>query len=180
MPVPLAITLHDGNPREVAAQRLLLKLLREQDVERWLFTRQVNIRSRVQPHSHPVLTLNTRQIDEADGFLGTFLHEQFHWAAEAKRAQVEAAIEELRALFPTVPVGTPAGPRDELSSYLHLIINTWELDGLALLLGEARARNVIEGRSHYTWIYQQALSDDGTLRDLLADHGLVLAALQME
>lgn len=176
MQTPLTITLHDGNPREVAAERLLFRLLREHDIERWLFTREVIIRSQVQPHSHPVLTLNTRQIDDPDGFLGTFLHEQFHWAAEAKRAQVDAAIEELRALFPAVPVGHPAGARDELSRYLHLIINTWELDVLSLLVGASRARAAIGRRGYYTWIYQQALYDDGALRDLLERHGLALSA----
>lgn len=176
-PPIINIALHSGNPREQEAERLLLHLLAGHDVERWLFTRQVIIRSGVQPHSHPVLTLNTRQIDEPDGFLGTFLHEQFHWAAEARRDQVKTAIEELRALFPTVPVGPPEGARDESSSYLHLIINTWELDALSLLLGEARARNVIARRGYYTWIYQQTLDDDGALRELIMRHGLALSEL---
>lgn len=177
MPAALSITRHGGDAREVEAERLLLRLMREYDLGRWLFTRQIMIRSQVRPHSHPVLTLNTRQLGDEDGFLGTFLHEQFHWAAEAKRDLVERAINELRPLFPEAPVGPPQGARDEFSTYLHLIICTLELDALRMLVGEARARSVIEKRGYYTWTYRQALYDARALRSLLARHGLALGDL---
>lgn len=90
--------------------------------------------------------------------------------------QFERAIEELRAVYPTVPVGPPEGARNEHSSYLHLIICTWEVDALRQLLGEERAHKVIERRDYYTWIYRQASKGDSPLRRVLVAYGLTLPA----
>lgn len=61
------------------------------------------------PHSHTILTLNTRQLNDDDGFLGTFLHEQFHWYAEETKPAVKATIACLHTIWPEVPVGPPDG-----------------------------------------------------------------------
>lgn len=126
------------------------------------------------PHSHPVLTLNTRQVDNDDGCLGTFLHEQFHWYAASKREKVMRAINALRGIYPTVPVGAPEGARDEDSSYLHLIICTLELDALCQLIGDERGRQQISDRRYYKWIYRQTLSDTGLIRKIMERHELAL------
>lgn len=42
------------------------------------FTELVLVEEKVIPHSHPVLTLNTRSKDKLD-ILKTLVHEQFHW-----------------------------------------------------------------------------------------------------
>jgi hypothetical protein len=42
------------------------------------FTKKVVVEEGAIPHSHPVLTLNTRTKDELS-ILQTLLHEQFHW-----------------------------------------------------------------------------------------------------
>ena len=170
----LSISLHSGNPREEQAREQLHRLLATYDLERWLFTRDILIRSFTHPHSHPVLTLNTRQINHDEGQLGTFLHEQFHWHAVASLERVERAMAELRVLFPDAPVGTPEGGKDEYSTYLHLVICAWELDALRILLGDEPARDVIAGRGYYTWVYRRVLDDEGSLRKVLARHDLAL------
>ncbi len=44
------------------------------------FTNEVIVESKTVPHSHPILTLNTRTQDELE-VLKTLAHEQFHWYA---------------------------------------------------------------------------------------------------
>jgi len=171
------ITLGSNNIREHQTKDQLLRLLERHPLSNWLFTTDVHIASMVQPHSHPVLTLNTRQLDDDDGFLGTFLHEQFHWYAEQKLSSVEATIAALRAIWPEVPVGPPQGARSEFSSYLHLIICFWELDALTTLIGSERATTVIEKRGYYTWIYQTVGEQGERIRILVNGHQLELPDL---
>ncbi len=103
----ITIRLHSGNEREVKAEAQLQRLLREYDLSPWFFTREVMIESGVVPHSHPVLTLNSRYTDGRDERqLSTFLHEQIHWFlfANANEAAYFAAIDDLREMYPEVPV----------------------------------------------------------------------------
>ena len=58
------IRLQSGTPLEERGRDQLRRLLRIiYDLHKWLFTRDVLIQSGVIPHSHPVLTLNTRYLD---------------------------------------------------------------------------------------------------------------------
>ncbi|NJM35541.1 MAG: bifunctional phosphoribosylaminoimidazolecarboxamide formyltransferase/IMP cyclohydrolase [Rhodomicrobium sp.] len=59
---------------------------------RKLTKRAVRIQSRVIPHSHPVLTLNTQYVEDDTAQTATFLHEQFHWFLGERRSAVDAAI----------------------------------------------------------------------------------------
>jgi hypothetical protein len=170
----LTITTHSGTPLGERGREQLQRLVGTYDVERWLFAREILVRSFVHPTSHPVLTLSTRQVEDDDGCLGTFLHEQFHWYAAGRIERTEAATGEFRGMFPSVPVGPPEGAKSEESSYLHLVVCTLELDALRQLVGEERARRVITGRGYYQWIYRQALDDEGPLRVVLERHGVGL------
>jgi hypothetical protein len=174
MQPPLTITTHTGTTQEENGRSQLQRLLETYDVERWLYTRKVVIRSFINPHSHPVLTLNTRQLDSDEGQLGTFLHEQFHWFAVSKLPQVDAAIQDFRTMFPIVPTEAPEAAKDEYSTYLHLIICKLELDALRQLLGEDHALEVIAARPYYKWVYRQVRHDDGPIRDVIERHGLAL------
>ena len=102
-------------------------------------------RAYVIPHSHPVLTLNTRYLDDQHtAQLATFVHEQIHWflADHMDCAKTDAALTELRVLYPTVPTELPTGARGERSTYLHLIVCTLELQALTELLGAERTAAV--------------------------------------
>ena len=170
----LTITTYLGTPLEERGRDQLQRLLSTYDLARWLFTREVLIRSYINPHSHPVLTVNTRQIDNDDGCLGTFLHEQFHWYAAARTEQTESAINDFRELYPVVPSGLPEGAQSERSTYLHLIICTLEHDALRQLIGADRARKQITDRPYYSWVYQQVLSNSDSIRGVLERHQLTL------
>ena len=172
----LDISLHDGNDRERRAEQQLRRLLDEHDVTPWIFTREIVIQSGVIPHSHPVLTLNTRHVDDDLRQLSTFVHEQIHWFVNADTLAAEATLAELRRLYPEVPVGRPEGARSEFSTYLHLIVCWLELDAMTRLVGAGQARKLLAQFGHYTWNYEHVLRDTDQIGSVLRRHGLIIAA----
>ena len=105
----IEIQLVNGTEAEERARAQLSRLLEEYDLTPWIFTYDVAIEARVVPHSHPVLTLNTRYLEDDIAQLSTFVHEQIHWFLDADTLGTQGAIDELREIYPTVPVGRPAG-----------------------------------------------------------------------
>jgi hypothetical protein len=155
----LSIELARSSESEKTARVQLRRLVDQFDVEQWLFTEKVLIDdSQWIPHSHPVLTLNSRYLDDDLSQLATFLHEQFHWYAGTRQERIDAAISDFKAMFPEVPSGR-VGARDEYSTYLHLIICDLELAAMQKLVGDAEARRVLGQWQHYTWIYDQVLNN---------------------
>ena len=174
---PLRIRLHSGTPPEERGRDQLHRLLHTYDMQKWLFTHDVLLQSGVTPHSRPVLTLNTRYLDDDTAQLATFVHEQLHWLLtdHVERAKTNAALTELRALYPTVPTAPPEGdPMGERSTYLHLIVCMLELQALTELLDEPRARQQLERWTHYTWVYRTVLTDTEQLGRVLQRHGIVV------
>ena len=133
--------------------------------------------SGVVPHSHPVLTLNSRYTDGRDERqLSTFLHEQIHWFlfANANEAAYFAAIDDLREMYPEVPVGRPEGSRTECGTYMHLMVCWFELEAMTELVGPERARQVLGGKGYYTWVYRRVLEDTEKIGTLIRGQGLVI------
>jgi len=157
----LRIQLHRGTPLEERGREQLHRLLHTHDLRKWLFTHDVLIQSGVIPHSHPVLTLNTRYLDDDTAQLATFVHEQIHWflTDQVGHAPTNTAVSELRGLYPQAPTAPPEGARDEWSTYLHLIVCTLELQALTELLGEPSARQQLARWTHYTWVYRTVLTE---------------------
>jgi len=172
--VRLEITLASDTQPEKFAESQLRRLLAKYNLDALVFTKKIRIASHVIPHSHPVLTLNTRHIDDDEQQLATFIHEQMHWYLSRHEKGTAAAIADLRKVYPIVPEKGPRGARNEHSTYLHLIINLLEFDGLANYLGRDRARAVIGRRDYYIWIYDTVLRDETNIRAVMTGHGLVL------
>jgi len=61
-----------------------------------------------------------------------------------KNKETDEAIKDLRVLFPKVPVGFPKGGRDEESTYLHLLVCYLEYRADKELLGELKAKQIME------------------------------------
>ena len=172
----LSITLAQNSRAEAQTKEQLERLLRTYDLSKWVFTRAVAIDEKTGiPHSHPRLTLNTRHLLDDELLLSTFVHEQAHWFVSAREKETEAALRELRAMFPKVPVGHPEGARDERSSYTHLVVVYLEYRALRELLGELRARQVMEfwAHDHYTWIYKTVLERPRDIGNVAFKHRLV-------
>jgi len=172
----LSIQLHRGTPLEERGREQLHRLLHTHDLRKWLFTRDVLIQSGVIPHSHPVLTLNTYYLDDDTAQLATFVHEQIHWflTDQVGHAQTNAAVSELRELYPQAPTAPPEGARDAWSTYLHLLVCTLELQALTELLGEPSARQQLTRWTHYTWVYRTVLTDTEKIADLVRRHGMMV------
>jgi hypothetical protein len=170
----VSIVTAKDTEREQRTKAQLERLLEEHDVGRWIFTTDVVIDETSIPHSHPVLTLHTRHLDEDLHLLSTFVHEQIHWHLSAEWARTQLAIDDLRGAYPTVPVGGREGGRDAESTYLHLLVNSLEYDAMRQLIGEVKATEVMEfwTTDHYTWIYRTVLSDGRRLGEVIRKFGL--------
>lgn len=169
----LTIELKTEDDRSRQTKEQLERLLSEYDLGPYIHTSRIQIEHMVIPHSHPVLTLNTRHLGDDLMLLSTFLHEQLHWLETARDSATEAAIADFREIYPEVPVGRPDGARDEYSTYLHLIVGDLEFQAMTALVGEAKARETLARIDHYKWIYREILSEP-RVRQINARHGFVL------
>lgn len=108
--------------------------------------------------------------------LGTYIHEQLHWflLLKSKFEAYENASTEFRALYPSLPTERPEGCGSSRSNYLHIQVNYLEYQGLRELLGEDRARAVIECIPHYTAIYTLVLQDYEQIGEVMTRYGLTL------
>jgi hypothetical protein len=126
----LDIELRHNTPNERATADRLRLLRKQFDLAPWLFTRRVMVDEQAIPHSHPVLTVGYG--DHGDDHLlpSNFVHEELHWWLTAHQEQTNAAMAELRQLFPRLPIGAPDGADNEQSSYLHLLVIylEWQAD----------------------------------------------------
>ena len=170
----LTVVLANGTPDEAATQVQLERLLAEHDVGPWRFTSEVVIDRSALPHSHPRLTLHTRHLRDDDLLLSTYLHEQIHWFVADRDSAASAAVQDLRQLFPTTPIGYPEGGPDETSNYYHLLVIYLEDRANRALLGELRARQVLEfwAHDHYTWLYRAVRDRGREVGRVVRDHGL--------
>lgn len=168
----LQITLERDSDRERATASQLRQSLREHDVARWIYTRRVHIDERSIPHSHPILTVHTRQLGNEHGLLATFLHEQFHWLEESNDDFTRAMVAFAEA-YPDAPARGPEGARDLESTYRHLLVCDLEFQAMTTLVGETRAREVLGANTYYTWIYDRVLHDP-RVRDIVTAHGFLL------
>jgi hypothetical protein len=173
----LEITLKHGTPEEARTRDQLRSLLATYDVTRWIYTTSIVIDERAIPFSHPVLTLHTRHAKDDDLLLSTFVHEQFHWFLAERREPTELAIADLRKLFPTVPAGGTAGARDEGSTYLHLLVCYLEQQADIRLLGELRAKQVMDfwATDHYTWVYRTVIDRSMEIGQVIRERKLIPA-----
>ena len=118
----LDIQLYKVTESEKKAKKLLLDLSTEYDLSKYMFTSKILIRSGVIPHSHPILTLNTRLVSKTNIFLSTYLHEQIHWyfTIENNEEQVEKFVSRMKTFYPSAPVGNlNGGAKSKHSTYLH-------------------------------------------------------------
>lgn len=81
---------------------------------------------------------------------------------------------ELRTRYPDLPVGFPDGCRSTFSNYLHIVVNFFEYQAFRELLGDDRARAVIEQHPGYRAIYAIVLRDCEGLEHLFTEGGLIL------
>jgi len=125
-------------------------------------------------HSHPILTLNSRDLADDNAALSTYLHEQLHWFAVQHPIEIANADAELRQRYPAVPSFEAGGARNLDSTYLHLIVCALEYQNLAEVIGGQDATRTIQSMTPYDWIYRTILADWAYFEDLLSRTGLIV------
>jgi hypothetical protein len=169
------IALKQGSKEEEQTKVQLQRLLKTYDLAKWTFTKAILIDEKSIPHSHPILTLSTRHLRDDELLLSTFVHEQSHWFLTQNHKNTETAKKELRVLFPSVPVSFPEGATDKESTYLHLIVIYLEYRADRELLGELKARQIMDfwATDHYTWIYKTVLERSREIGNIVFKHKLI-------
>ena len=173
----ISIALKRNTTAEAATRDQLQRLLKTYDLSPWFYTKSVVIDEQAVPFSHPVLTLHTRHSKDDELLLSTFVHEQLHWFFSDRREHTEQAIADLRKAFPDAPAGGTAGARDQYSTYLHLLVCYLERQGVSRVLGELKAKQVVEfwATDHYTWVYRQVLDRGSDIAAILNARQLIPA-----
>src|SRR6056297_848580 len=176
------------------AREQLRRILASYDLDPWIITNEVKIEEGVDPHSKPILTLNTNFLDNDKMQLANFIHEQAHWLPFEKQL---AASEELADLFPDIN-GMPgmdgvSGERRERlmdfeqKVYNHLVVGWVEFDGMVELVGEEEARKIIKEKNSrfieepysnlaktFLWYYERVMEDTEEIGRVLAKHDLII------
>ncbi len=152
----------------------LLQLTQVYDLDPFLFTKNIKIESQVIPHSHPVLTLNTRNAEDPDKLLSVFIHEEFHWWLNRNSQNTRLAIRELKRIFPKAPVTRSLGAN---STHLHLIVCYLELTAMKHFLGKKEGRktvySIMKYDKIYPWIYYQVLYRGKLIRSVVRKYKLL-------
>jgi hypothetical protein len=169
MVAQLEISLQGGSEPEKKAKVLIEDFAKKFDLSKYFFTTKIHIQSFVIPHSHPVLTLNTRTIKEPDRYLALFIHEQIHWFFDfnGRAKKTKTFIEKMKTKFPKVPSQKDGGARDDESTYLHLGVCFYELEQLSKLKGKEKAEQVFKTDEIYSWVRQQVLINKDFIRGAL-------------
>jgi hypothetical protein len=180
----VAIDLSATQKASEHVRTILLKLRQDYDLSLYEYARQVRIAPGEIPHSHPVLTLNTRIAEDA-ALLSAYLHEQMHWYvtwySHTRHGGWKAIWAALLAHYPQVPVEFPEGAHTVQSSYLHLIVNWLEIEASAQFLGRLKAVEVAEKNFVYRGLYRIVLADWNALAELYRTNALtpIYPATQM-
>jgi hypothetical protein len=170
----IEVSLAHGTTTETETRDQLQRLLKAYDLSNWVWTRKVLIEDGAIPHSHPILTLNTRHLKDDSLLLSTFVHEEYHWYETAHPGETSAAIAELKTAYPHLPAGGPDGTADEESSYLHVIVCYVEWQKMKALVGIERANQIMEfwAGDHYRAIYRLVLDNEAAVGDVVNRHQL--------
>lgn len=177
---PLGLEIVEITPNKWTAitKQNMLHLAQVYDLRPFLFTKKIHLQSQVIPHSHPVLTINTRNAENPKKILSVWLHEELHWWALQNSKNVNLAIKELKKIYPQAPATKSSGDN---STFLHLIICHLELKALSFYLGDKEAREVItdimKKDKIYPWIYYQILYKDHAIKRLVRKYKLIPAPL---
>jgi hypothetical protein len=154
----------------------LMQMRRRFDLAQFEYTRRVRIAPTEIPHSHPILTLNTRPQSD-DALLCTYLHEQMHWylwwLGSPSSNPVAPFYDDLKRRYPAVPTHVPDGANSEYSTYIHLVINWLEIEAASCLLGRDQAISVALDMPIYRWIYRQVIEDWDELGLLYRRHKII-------
>lgn len=150
-PIVPVITMTEINPDKWTAitRQNLEHLLQVYHLSPILFTLNIQIQSRVVPHSHPVLRLSTRYAERPNKLLSALIHEQLYWWRDLKKKEFNGASKELEKI---IPLGKP-------SNYQLFIICFLEYKILTYYVGIKESKKIlrefIQRDKVHPWINSQ-------------------------
>lgn len=166
------VTLAHSSPQEAKAAAALMEVFAQHDLARWMFTDDITVDESTIGSSHP-LTLGSKYLLlGSDSALALFVHEQLHWLV-ASSQNAAGAIAEARNRWPDPPA-FPDGATDPDSTWLHFVVCSLEYLSLLELIGEERARAVLETRYGYRWIYETIIEEWSWFEKFLERHQLAI------
>jgi hypothetical protein len=173
--VPMLRMTEIGPNKWTALTRQNLEhLLQIYDLSPYLLTLDIQIQSQALPHSHPVLTLNTRFAEQPNKLLATFIHEQLHWWVLSKTKELNQPIEEIKAILPTLPKEELGS--DVNSAYLETIICFLEYKTMIQLVNKKEANKILKDFINtdkvYPWINTQMYLKFKAIEAILNKHKL--------
>ncbi len=176
--ISIEIDLSEAQRGAEAARDLLNELRARHDLSGWEYTDKVRIAPLEFPHSHPVLTLNSRLVlrdrPDEDAFLCSYLHEQIHWALDIYREdESSCAIERFRDVYPNAHTAPPETAANENSTYLHLVVNWLEIEAASEFIGRERAEAVARNSVGYKWMYRVVVDDRKRIEEILKSTGVL-------
>jgi hypothetical protein len=180
-PKPM-LNIKEVNPNKWThlTKQNLEHLIQVYDLEPFIFTDLIHIQSRVVPHSHPILTLNSRFAEAPHRLLAVFLHEQLHWWLEKNQEKVKLAKLDLKKIFLAIPKEGMA--RNQDSTYLHFIVCYLEYRALQHFLGKKQADHIlmtmIKEDKVYPWIYGRIFEKYQEIEKIIRQHDLEPAPLK--
>ena len=145
-----------GHPTETRVANTIRNRVNQGNLGPYLFTRKIVVARHAVPHSHPILTLNTRWVENPDRILAQLLHEEWHWWAAAHPLMTTLVIKTFQAHYPNLPIMPPAGANGLKSTYLHILVCALEYFSMAVLLCNHVAEKILRQEIHgdyYTEIY---------------------------
>jgi hypothetical protein len=148
-------------PMEEQRKEQMVRLAKQYNLRKYTITRDIMIERGAMNHSHPVLTLNLRFLDNDDLALSAYVHEQGHWVlTDRNRADNQALFQDLERAFPKLDIQQPQGDGELRSSYFHIAVCMLEWRAMEDLVGPERALKVIEWKQgdHYMAIYAIVLN----------------------
>lgn len=163
------LTIVEVNPDKWTAitKQNLLHLTQVYDLSPFLYTKELQIDPKAVPHSHPVLTLNTRHAENPKKILSALLHEELHWWLIQNQQNTNLAVSELRKILPGHPEST----------HLELIISYLEERAMEYYLGNKGAKEVITSLMKKDkvrpWVYYQILYNDFAIKNVVKKYNLL-------
>ena len=171
----LNIRTSHGGPQEEQRKAQMERLAKQYDLKKYTITRDILIERGAMNHSHPVLTLNLRFLDNDDLALSAYVHEQGHWVlTDRTRGENPRLFEDLRQTFPNLEIRVPDGDGELRSSYFHIAVCMLEWQAMEDLAGPERALKVIQWKQgdHYKAIYATVLNHREQVENVLNRHGV--------
>jgi hypothetical protein len=171
----LNLTLAHNSPAEEKRKEQIERLAANYDLEKYTITRDIAIDQQAINHSAPVLTQNLRFLDNDDRALSAYVHEQAHWVLMTRhRGEVRGMLQDLKSMFPDLPIAAPQGDGNEGTSYIHLVVLMLEWQALENLIGVDRARTVMEFKrqDHYKALYSTVMDNRPQMEKFLKHYNV--------